>query len=216
MVMVLKSGKLSGLTIDELAIQNALSWIEQMTSTDGRTGYTEMGGPSSRLPAFQAAFPQEYSDAMTAVGVLTRIFAGRTLNDDDMISKGADRMALNLPRWSPDTGHIDFYYWYYGTLAMFQVGGDRWERWNEKIKEAIIDNQRNDAADHRYGSWDPIDPWGTAGGRIYSTAVNCLSMEVYYRYPRVFGAGKAPTTKKDDRKEEAARSLAGEKTREGG
>jgi len=26
-----------------------------------------------------------------------------------------------------------------------------------------------------------------AGGRVYATALNCLSMEVYYRYPRVFG-----------------------------
>jgi len=33
-----------------------------------------------------------------------------------------------------------------------------------------------------YGSWDPIDAWGTAGGRVYATAINALTLEVYYRY----------------------------------
>ena len=27
--------------------------------------------------------------------------------------------------------------------------------------------------------------WGTAGGRVYSTAINILSLEIYYRYGRV-------------------------------
>ena len=33
------------------------------------------------------------------------------------------------------------YYWYYGTLAMFQMGGEHWERWNKNLKTAVIDNQ---------------------------------------------------------------------------
>jgi hypothetical protein len=126
---------------------------------------------------------------MTAAGVLVRIFAGKNTDEDDMIQKGADLMDANRPRWD-DIGHIDFYYWYYGTLAMFQVGGPRWDRWNEAIKEAILDHQRVNESEDEYGSWDPVDPWGTNGGRIYATAVNCLSMEVYYRYPRVFGTKK--------------------------
>jgi hypothetical protein len=77
------------------------------------------------------------------------------------------------------------YYWYYGTLAIFQVGGEAWKAWNVAMKSAIIDNQRKDG-DFK-GSWDPIGPWGREGGRVYSTAVCVMCLEVYYRYSRVFG-----------------------------
>ena len=36
------------------------------------------------------------------------------------------------------------------------------------------------------GSWDPIGAWGGPGGRVYATAINVLSLEIYYRYARVF------------------------------
>ena len=38
-----------------------------------------------------------------------------------------------------------------------------------------------------HGSWDPIDRWGFEGGRVYATAINTLSLEVWYRYDNVFG-----------------------------
>ena len=44
-----------------------------------------------------------------------------------------------------------------------------------------------DPASCAEGSWDPKDPWGEEGGRVYSTALMTLCLEVYYRYPKVFG-----------------------------
>jgi hypothetical protein len=188
MVMVLKSGKMAGLNVDEGAIKSALTWINEVTDpTTGRTGYTEMGSQPSRLTELMATFPAERSESMTAVGVLTRIFAGQTADSDPLIAKGAELMVARVPTWNPSTGDIDFYYWYYATLAMFQIGGPRWDRWNEALKTALIDKQRVVKTEDEYGSWDPLDPWSMIGGRIYSTAINCLSMEVYYRYPKVFG-----------------------------
>ncbi len=71
---------------------------------------------------------------------------------------------------------------------MFQVGGTHWDRWNAAMKTAILDSQQLDG---EYcatkGSWEPIDPWGPDGGRVYSTAMMALCMEVYYRYERAFG-----------------------------
>ena len=55
------------------------------------------------------------------------------------------------------------------------------------MKKAIIDSQRQDKSDDRWGSWDAVDPWYNDGGRVYSTAVNVMCLEVYYRYARVFG-----------------------------
>ena len=80
------------------------------------------------------------------------------------------------------------YYWYYATLALFQVGGPAWKAWDGAMKPAIVNTQRRDGDYCGYkGSWDPIDPWGGDGGRVYSTAVNAMCLEVYYRYGRVFG-----------------------------
>ena len=40
-----------------------------------------------------------------------------------------------------------------------------------------------------HGSWDPqLDPWGVLGGRVYSTAILTLLMEVYFRYDNVMGS----------------------------
>lgn len=32
-----------------------------------------------------------------------------------------------------------------------------------------------------WGSWDPIDRWGEKGVRVYATAINVLTLDVYYR-----------------------------------
>ncbi len=91
------------------------------------------------------------------------------------------------PIWNPDDGSIDMYYWYYGTLAMFQVGGSHWKTWNKHMKGAIVKHQHPKGSGARTGSWDPIGPWGGDGGRVYSTACMVMCLEVYYRYDRVFG-----------------------------
>ena len=81
------------------------------------------------------------------------------------------------------------YYWYYATLAMFQVGGKHWDVWKKGMEKAMVETQRKDTDYCQYkGSWDPIGPWGLDGGRVYSTAILALCLEVFYRYDKVFGA----------------------------
>jgi len=84
--------------------------------------------------------------------------------------------------------NVNFYYWYYATLCMFQVGGDHWNTWNKNMKSTLITNQRkggpldgtNKDVD---GSWDPIGGGHVSyGGRVFSTALGALTLEVYYRY----------------------------------
>jgi hypothetical protein len=125
---------------------------------------------------------------MTGVGVLARVFCGEDPRRSEIIRKGADLCAALPPTWNPADGSIDMYYWYYATLAMFQVGGRHWSIWNRGLETAVAGSQRRDGDHCLYkGSWDPIDPWGPHGGRVYSTAILAMCLEVYYRYPRVFG-----------------------------
>ena len=103
------------------------------------------------------------------------------------MKRHADLLLRKLPEWDPDGYGNDMYYWYYGSYAMFQMGGSRyWKPWNEAMKGAILKSQRTGGCAD--GSWDPIGPWGYSGGRVYSTACMVLCLEVYFRYARVLGA----------------------------
>jgi hypothetical protein len=132
-------------------------------------------------------FPADRSEALTAVGLLVRIFLGENPADSEAIQKGVDLCLKVLPEWDESSGSIDMYYWYYGSLALFQVGDEPWKAWNKAMKSAIVDHQRRDGDE--CGSWDPVGPWGREGGRVYSTAVCVMCLEVYYRYVRLFGTG---------------------------
>ena len=83
---------------------------------------------------------------------------------------------------------INFYYWYYATLCMFQMGDDHWKAWNTHMKKALLGNQRKGGpmdgskADVD-GSWDSVGGGSVPyGGRVFSTALGALTLEVYYRY----------------------------------
>jgi hypothetical protein len=95
----------------------------------------------------------------------------------------ADLLERTLPEWDPGGLGCDTYCWYCGSYAMYQMGGRHWRRWNAAMKPAVIDSQRRDG--QLAGSWDPVGPWGHAGGRVYATALMVLCLEVDYRYGRV-------------------------------
>ena len=107
-----------------------------------------------------------------------------------MIRLGAKLCAETPPVWNPDDGSIDMYYWYYGSLALHQVGGPAWRTWNKAMEQAVVESQHPKGSGSRHGSWDPIGAWGDDGGRVYSTACMTMCLEVYYRYPRLFGASE--------------------------
>ena len=187
MVMSLKSARGAGLDVDPGAFEGAKAWMDKVTEPEyGRAGYTARGNGPARPQELMDKYPSDKSESTTAVAILTRIFCGAD-KEDEYVKKGSDLCVKTLPQWDEAAGTIDFYYWYYGTLAMFQVGGDKWKKWNDSMKTSIVDHQRMDKADDRYGSWDPLDPWAQDGGRVYSTSVCVMCLEVYYRYARVFG-----------------------------
>ena len=49
--------------------------------------------------------------------------------------------------------------------------------------KALVNSQRQGLICED-GSWDPIDEWGPAGGRVYMTALGAMTLEVYYRFRR--------------------------------
>ncbi len=123
------------------------------------------------------------SEATTGVGMLARQFLLDEA-DSPMVDKAADFLAnLAEKRWDTESkqrSDRDYYLWYNCTLAMFRAGGKDWQRWNSIVRDALVKMQRDDGCTR--GSWDPQSRWGSKGGRVYSTALATLCLEVYYRY----------------------------------
>jgi hypothetical protein len=148
-----------------------------------------LGQGSSRIPGVNDHFPVDKTETMTAVSLLSRIFMGESPETVPLLVKQADLIVGKPPLWHTEGLTNDMYYWYYGTYAMFQMSAfkpEYWKKWNEAMKTALVEPQRKDG--DAKGSWDPIGPWGHSGGRVYSTALGVLCLEVYYRYSKVLGA----------------------------
>ncbi|MBI4616253.1 MAG: hypothetical protein HY720_21745, partial [Planctomycetes bacterium] len=186
-VMALKSARVSELSVPKEAFEGAKNWLDSVTDDQyRRTGYMQKGDTGARPREQIGKFAP--AETCSAISIMSRVFMGAERGEPLLKAQG-DLLSQNLPRWDTNggpggTSRIDFYYWYYGTLAMFQLGDDYWKTWNEAMKTAIVGHQRKDG-DER-GSWDPIDVWGNEGGRVYATALNVLSLEIYYRYDRAF------------------------------
>ncbi len=171
-------------------------------SSTGRTGYTfdanggGVGSFPSRRTDLMDRFPSNRSESLTAAALLCRMLMTDTKKirrwEDhpqyEILKKQANLLFNCLPVWDEIGGRIDFYYWYYGTYAAKQWGGDQWKQWKKAIEKALIENQRHEnEMDNFYGSWNPQNAaWGDDGGRVYSTAMCALILEVNYRYSSVF------------------------------
>jgi hypothetical protein len=94
----------------------------------------------------------------------------------------------NLPGRQID----NLYFWYYASLALRQATSDpsladsslvqqSWELWNKNLSARLLSLQRVGGTES--GSWDPeACLWGGYGGRVYTTSLAVLCLQVYYRY----------------------------------
>ena len=145
--------------------------------------------------------PGDY--ALTSVGMLCRIFIGGDEYEEEIRQTAQFLLSKELKGGKPVPGGAsgwlakDVYYTYYSALGMFQIGGEAWAAWNAMFRDKVVKLQVRRKLDEtgRYvrGSWDPAnhgDPKGNAvtniGGRIYTTTLSILSLEVYYRFLPVY------------------------------
>ncbi|MEZ6064845.1 MAG: hypothetical protein R3B90_03860 [Planctomycetaceae bacterium] len=129
-------------------------------------------GQSGGLAAYR--LEDRASPAMTAEALACKQMVGLR-RDNPMATEAVSYLLSNRPRLA----QINLYYWYYGTIAMFQHGGPEWEQWNGSLRDMLVAEQVTDGI--HAGSWPPKGPWARYGGRLYSTALSTLCLEVYYR-----------------------------------
>ena len=192
-VMGLKSAKEVGIPIprEEAVRRGTLLWLDKVAT-----------GQAKGLARYQPWEP--VTPTMTAEAWVCRQFLG-VGGPSPASTEAADSVLQN----DSDRGSSNFYYWYYATLALYQHGGEPWSRWNAKIRDRIIRLQSNSG--HQSGSWEPDgSPYGAKGGRIYCTTLAALSLEVYYRYLRLYDEPKIPLeagATPDRRPDEPRRSI---------
>ena len=98
---------------------------------------------------------------MTAVGMTCRFFMGWKRSHPFMIGS-ANYLMDFLPRWMKglEKGMAVawyHYFWYYGTLGIYQMGGPYWRVWNERVRRMYPENQRTSPPD-LVGSSQESDP----------------------------------------------------------
>jgi hypothetical protein len=192
-VMGLKSAKEVGIPIPkEPAVRRGiLLWLEKVAT-----------GQSRGLASYQPW--ENVTPTMTAEAWVCRQFLG--VGGPGPASSEA---AESLLRNDSDRGKTNVYYWYYATLALYQHGGESWTKWNAKIRDKIVGLQT--ISGHQSGSWEPDgSQYGSKGGRIYCTTLAALSLEVYYRYLRLYDEPKIPLeagATPDRRPDEPPRSI---------
>ncbi|SRR6056297_1379768 len=156
--MVLESARQADIDIGARTVPLASHFLRSVRS--GR-----VGGLACYRPG------QPPSRTMTAEALATRLLLGEKVPPAE-ISEAETYLLQELP----GDAQPNYYYWYYASLALHQLQDSAWETWNARLKQELLRSQQPD------GSWPTDSVWGGYGGRVYTTAINTLSLEVYYRH----------------------------------
>jgi len=137
-------------------------------------------GKAKGLASYRAELP--VSTSMTAEALFCKQMLG-IKRENESSKEAVDYIMKRMP----NRREYNLYYWYYGTLAMYQYGGDSWRQWNETVRDRLVEDQTTEGK--QKGSWAPVGIWGPYGGRLYSTALSTLCLEVYYRFLPLYQMG---------------------------
>jgi hypothetical protein len=193
-VMALKSAQLSNLRVSPAALEGALAFTKWVSLPDGQAGYLDPKSAGQKVSGIGDEF-QYHTASMSALAMCVRAFSAHDASDP-FLEQAARRIAADLPAAGKDGMQADYYYWYYGSLALHQfdgpdsprASGKYWGPWNKAMVEALSSSQSHDSKSCHDGGWLAPDRWCHAGGPLYATAINVLTAEVYYRYANAFGA----------------------------
>jgi len=166
-ILALKSAELAGITVPPQHYHWTELWLDEVRS-----------GEEGGLYLYRAG--HAVTPVMTAEGWFCQLFMGEQSKTRGQQESNAYVMQ-HLPVWSREVpGAINFYYWYYATLALHLSGSESFGVWNDALTTALLQGRVTEGP--AAGTWDPASHIGIRGGRIYSTAVATLCLEVYYRF----------------------------------
>jgi len=164
-MMALKSGAMSGFTVDLDVVRKANFFLDQMAFDEGASYHYDF-----RTKREKAG----YNPSTTACAVLCRMYSGMP-KDHPSIQAAVAKFGKAGP------SKTNTYYNYYATQVLKQVGGKDWEAWNVRMRDQLLTTQTTTG--HAAGSWYWDDNYSTdSAGRLYTTCMATMILEVYYRY----------------------------------
>ncbi len=190
-VMALKSGLAAGLDVGQ-GIEGSKNWLKRTWKAANPDWATlDIYKGESKFPyTMDATTDKTAHENLACVGLVACVFLGHQAGDVMLETMANWVMKHQTPGSWAD---MATYYNYYNTLGIFQLGGEKWKKWNDTVRDLLVNAQRKGEGCFD-GSWNFADskPWpGSDTGRILSTCYTILSLEVYYRYAQVSkGAGK--------------------------
>lgn len=165
----MKAARMAGLADDKLdsGIKLGLDYLRKEAFFPGRGGFGYQGACGVQGGSATVS--------MTGAGTLCMQLLGMPSAPE--VRSGLEFLKEVPCEWvvgaTPETTvKKPIYAWYYITQAKFQKGGKDWDNWNALFSRALVGGQEKD------GHWD----FGDHGGPVYTTALCCLMLEVYYRY----------------------------------
>ncbi|MCH2178814.1 MAG: terpene cyclase/mutase family protein [Mariniblastus sp.] len=161
-VMAMHSASIGGVQVPAETVDRMHRFLHLCTS-----------GPAHGLASYRPG--QGVTSTMTAEALVCRYFMKKTVSRET-VHEAARKLMSDRPRNS----RINMYYWYYATMALYHSGDENWEAWNRSLTETLLPMQIRTGPSR--GSWPPNGLWAGYGGRVYSTAMATLCLEVYYRY----------------------------------
>jgi len=163
-IMALKSGHMAYLQVPPVTIQKAYRYLDSVQANSGANyGYTGPGeGP-----------------ATTAIGLLCRMYLGWK-KDNPALQRGVKWLSAQGP------SKTNMYYNYYATQVLRHWEGEEWKKWNSVMRDQLVNSQAKKG--HETGSWYVGGGHGDRGGRLYTTAMATMILEVYYRHMPIYGA----------------------------
>jgi hypothetical protein len=181
-IQALRTAQMAGLIkADDPALDRARSFVDSLIDPATQGFRDTKAGEPKAVPS--------------VVGLLNRMHLGGVAANYSSLAAGADNYVFRVsddyknPIWSKrgETERDKVLYWFYGTQAMFHLGGDRWIAWNYWMRTHLLREQKQVTDDDNHklaGSWDPIDAGDTTeliGGRMLRTCLAILTLEIYYR-----------------------------------
>ncbi|MGQ0633637.1 MAG: prenyltransferase/squalene oxidase repeat-containing protein [Planctomycetaceae bacterium] len=163
-LMALHSALIAELEVPPIVFERSKRFLRTVES-DGGGLYGYMRADASR-------------PSTTAVGLLCRMYLGREPSHN-----GMQRGIKHLSEWGPNVS--DMYYSYYATQVLHHWGGLPWTAWNGLMRDQLVNSQARTG--NSAGSWVTDRSHGAPmGGRLYTTCLSIMTLEVYYRYLSIY------------------------------